>query len=226
MTVNMTNKIIDLTYPIHEGMTTFPVHWHPIVEITQMGRHGIEGRESRKISIGTHTGTHIDAPRHFIADGATVDQLPLDLFVGPATLVDFSHAKPMQEMQIEDFERQLGEERPRRVVLRFDWSDQWGKIEYYTKQPFISEDAARWLVTRGVRLLAMDTPQADSPLNGRGSAKDSPVHKILLGADVIKLEYLTNLRAITCRHFELIALPLNIRDGDGAPVRCVARIPD
>lgn len=219
----MTTRIVDLTFPIHEGMTTFPVHWHPIVEITQLGRFGIEGRESRKLLLGTHTGTHIDAPRHFIPGGASIDQLPLDLFIGPATLIDFSHAKPLQEMQVVDFEQQLGERRPERVVLRFDWSDQWGGPRYYTEQPYISEDAARWLVARGVRLLAMDTPQADSPQNGRGSPRDSPVHKILLGAGVVKLEYLTNLRQITSNEFELIALPLNIRDGDGAPARCVAR---
>ncbi len=219
----MTTRIVDLTYPIHEGMTTFPVHWHPIVEVTQLGRHGVEGRESRKLLLGTHTGTHIDAPRHFIADGATIDQLPLDIFVGPALLVDFSYASPLQEMQVADFEQQIGELRPERVVLRFDWSDRWGQLDYYSEQPYISEDAAHWLVARGVRLLAMDTPQADSPRNGRGAAKDSPVHKILLGAGVIKLEYLTNLRNVTSREFELIALPLNIRDGDGAPVRCVAR---
>jgi arylformamidase len=69
--------------------------------------------------------------------------------------------------------------------------------------------------------LGMDTPQADSPKNGRGSERDSPVHKILLSAGIIKLEYMTNLRSLGSSEFELIALPLKIRDADGAPVRCV-----
>jgi len=218
----MNRKITDLTFPIHEGMTTFPVHWQPMVEITQLGRHCIEGRESRKILLGTHTGTHVDAPRHFIPDGATVDNLPLDIFVGPATVLDFSYAKPMQEIQKEEFVRQLGNARPERVLMRFDWSDQWGTLDYYPKQPFISEEAAHWLVGLGVRLVGMDTPQADSAANGRNSGHDSPVHKILLGAGVIKLEYLTNLKLLQSREIELIALPLKIRDGDGSPVRCVA----
>lgn len=80
--------------------------------------------------------------------------------------------------------------------MRFDWSDHWGLLKFYTEQPFIADEAAQWLVERGVRLLGMDTPQADSPNNGRGSDRDSPVHKILLGADVIKLEYMSNLRAL------------------------------
>lgn len=218
----MPRTIVDLSFPIHEGMTTFPVHWHPMVEISQMGRLGIEGRESRKLVLGTHTGTHVDAPRHFVAGAATIDQLPLDLFVGPATVIDFSWAKPLQEMQISDLEPLLGDAQVERLLIRYDWSDQWDTTRYYTEHAYLSEEAASWLVSRGVRLLGMDTPQADSPKNGRGTPKDSPVHKILLGAGVIKLEYLTNLRALKSREVELIALPLNIRDGDGSPVRCIA----
>ena len=105
--------------------------------------------------------------------------------------------------------------------MRFDWSDHWGSLKYYSEQPYISDAAAQWVVERGVKLLGMDTPQADSPNNGRGSERDSPVHKILLTAGVIKLEYMTNLRELGSSEFELIALPLKIRDGDGAPVRCV-----
>ena len=214
-------RIVDLSHLLHDGMTTYPVHWSPPFEITQLGRHGIEGRESRKIVIGTHTGTHVDAPRHFIPGGATIDQLPLEPFVGPATIVDFTFAKPLQEMQVSDFEKQLGERRVERLIMRFDWSDHWGSLKYYSEQPYISDAAAQWIVERGVTLLGMDTPQADSPKNGRGSERDSPVHKILLSAGIIKLEYMTNLRSLGSSEFELIALPLKIRDADGAPVRCV-----
>jgi arylformamidase len=219
-------RLVDLSYLLHDGMTTYPVHWSPPFEITQLGRHGIEGRESRKIVMGTHTGTHVDAPRHFIPGGATIDQLPLEPFVGPATVLDFTYAEPMQEMQVEDFEHQLGDRRVDRLVMRFDWSDHWGSLKYYAEQPYISEAAATWLVERGVKLLGMDTPQADGAHNGRGSAKDSPVHKILLGAGMIKLEYLTNLRELGATEIELIALPIKIRDGDGAPVRCIGIVND
>jgi arylformamidase len=214
-------RIVDLSYPLHDGMTTYPVHWSPPFEMIQLGRHGIEGRESRKITMGTHTGTHVDAPRHFVPNGKTIDQLPLDLFFGPATLLDFTAAKPLQEMQVDDFTCQLGDRRVDRLIMRFDWSDHWGTLKYYAEQPFISEAAAHWVVNRGVRLLGMDTPQADSPHNGRGSKSDSPVHKILLGAGVAKLEYMTNLRQLKSREFDLVALPLLIKGADGAPVRCI-----
>ncbi|QKD19636.1 cyclase family protein [Mesorhizobium sp. NZP2077] len=219
-------QFVDLSYVLHDGMTTYPVPWSPPFEMTQLGRHAIEGRESRKIVIGTHCGTHVDAPRHFIPGGTTIDQLALEPFVGPATVVDFTDAKPLQEIGVSDFERRIGGRHIDRLVMRFDWSDHWGTLKFYSEQPFISEDAARWLVRRSVRLLGMDTPQADSPKNGRGSERDSPVHKILLRAGVIKLEYMTNLRALGTDEFELIALPLNIREGDGSPVRCIGIVED
>jgi kynurenine formamidase len=214
-------RIVDLSYQLHDGMTTYPVHWSPPFEISQLGRHGIEGRETRKFMMGTHTGTHVDAPRHFIPNGKTIDQLSVQIFVGPATIVDFTYARPLQEMQVADFEKALGMRRVERLIMRFDWSDHWGGLNFYTQQPYISEGAGQWLADRGVKLLGMDTPQADSPKNGRGSERDSPVHKILLGSGVIKLEYMTNLRELRAVEFELIALPLKIRESDGAPVRCV-----
>ena len=79
----MKRRIVDLTYPIHEGMTTYPTHWHPVVEVTQLGRHGIENRETRKLVLGTHTGTHMDAPLHFIPGGNTIENLDLQKCVGP-----------------------------------------------------------------------------------------------------------------------------------------------
>lgn len=217
------SRIIDLSHPIHEGMQTFPVHWHPMVEITQLGRHGIENRETRKLTIGTHCGTHIDAPLHFIPGGSTVESIPLDLLIGPARLLDMTPVlHPKQEFGIADIADRLGEDRPRRLIMRFDWSDHWGTNEFYSDHPFISEDAARWLVEQGVRLLAMDTPQVDSPDHGRTAVKDSPVHKIMLSQGVVFVEYCTNLKAITQPEVELVVMPLNILGADGAPARVAA----
>jgi arylformamidase len=216
------SRKIDLTFTIEEGMTTFPTPWHPFVEITQLGRLGIEKRETRKLVLGTHTGTHCDAPRHFIPGGATIDNVSLDVLMGPARVVDFSKTAPFQEVGVGDFERALSTSRPERVVMRFDWSTNWGDLKYYSDHPFISQDAARWLVERGVRLLAMDTPMPDNPKQGRGSDPDSPIHKILLGNGVVLVEYLTNLKSISKTDIELIVAPLKILGADGAPARVVA----
>ena len=218
----MSRKIIDLSYPLHEGMTTYPVHWHPVVEITQLGRHGIENRETRKIVLGTHIGTHIDAPRHFIPGGKTVESIPLDLLVGTARVVRLRGCSIKQELQIDDLRKVLGREKPKRLILDLGWSKHWGTMNFYTDHAFLSNDCAQWLVDRGVRLLGMDTPQMDSPDHGRNSGNDSPVHKIMLGQGVIFLEYMNNLAKVRTDHVELYVLPLNILGADGAPCRCIA----
>lgn len=218
----MERRIIDLTYPIHEGMTTFPTHWHPFVEISQLGRHGIENRETRKLVLGTHTGTHVDAPRHFIPGGATIDQVPLEVLVGPAEVIDFSHCTALQEFGVEDFKRQLGDRNPKRLIVRFDWSKYWGDMRYYTEQPYLSEAACEWLVSRGCKLLALDIAMPDNPKHGRGCEKDSPNHKILLGNSCIIVEYLCNLQEIKKKEVELFVLPLKIAGADGSPARCIA----
>lgn len=215
-------RIIDLSLPIEEGMMTFPTHWHPVVEITILGRHGIEGRETRKIVLGTHIGTHANAPRHFVPNGRTIDEVPLETLIGPATIADFSGCPPLHEIDISELKQKLGDKVPPRLILRTGWSQYFGNLKFYNEYPFLSEAAAQWLVEQGVRLIAMDSPSPDNPAHSRGTPKDSPNHKVLLGAEVVLVEYLTNLNAITAAEVELIVLPLKLKGCDGSPARCVA----
>jgi len=218
----MTNRIVDLSMNIEEGMQTFAAHWHPFVEITQLGRHGIENRESRKLVLGTHTGTHMDAPRHFIRDGKTVEEIPLDQLVGRASVIDFSHAKNFQQMEISDLEEALQGRPVERIIVRFDWDLQLGTNEYYSDHAFFSEEACQWLIDNGCRLIALDTPQPDNPKNGRHAPKDAPNHKILLGNGAVIAEYLINIRDIRSPEVTLVVAPLKITAGDGAPARIFA----
>lgn len=219
-------RFVDLTMPLHEGMQTFPTHWHPFVEVTQLGRHGIENRETRKIVLGTHTGTHIDAPRHFIPNGATVDEIPLEQISGPARLLDFTDVPDRSGVDA-DMIREAAQGRSvERVLIRFDGSRRLGTMDYYTEQPWLTEDAAQWLVDNGCRLIGLDVAMPDNPKNGKNSDNDSPNHKILLGNGTIILEYLVNLDEIQNDEFELIVAPLKVQGGDGAPVRCFAIVDD
>ncbi len=201
---------------------TFPTHWHPVVEITILGRHGVEGRETRKLVFGTHIGTHADAPRHFIPNGGTIDEVPLETLIGPATVVDFTDCRPLQEIGVADLKNRLGAKAPVRLILRTGWSEYFGNLKFYNEYPFLSENAAHWLVEQGVRLIAMDTPSPDNPSHSRGTLKDSPNHKVLLGAGVVLVEYVANLKALTSREVELLVMPLKLKGCDGSPVRCVA----
>ena len=218
----MTKKIIDLSMILEEGMISFPQPWHPIVEIVQLGRHEIEGRETRKITMGTHTGTHIDAPRHFIPDAPTVDEIPLDQMNGLASVVNLTAFGPGQEVGLSDLEKALGDRSAERVLLRFDWERMTGSLDYYHKSPYLSEDAAKWLIEKGCKLLGMDTPMPDNPENGRGCTKDSPNHKILLGGGAILVEYMVNLSAIDRDEVNIIVAPIKVKEGDGAPARVFA----
>lgn len=218
----MARRMVDLTLTIREGMTTFPVPWHPFVEVTQLGRHGLEQRETRKLVLGTHTGTHCDAPAHFIPGGATIDQVPLEVLCGPASLVDLTDVGERQEVDRARLERGLGDRPPARILLRYGWDRFLDTPKYYPDHPYLTTDACRWLVERGCRLLAMDAPMPDDPRNGRGAPSDSPNHKVLLGAGVVLVEYLTNTGALRGPQIELLVLPLKVERGDGAPARVVA----
>ena len=222
------SRIVDLTMVIEEGMQTFPTLWHPFVEVTQLGRHGLENRETRRIVLGTHTGTHIDAPRHFIDKGTTVESLPLDTLVGEAAVLDFTDfAGPAYAVQVADLERALQGRSPKRILMRFDWDRLLGSMKYYDECPYLSDEAATWLVDNGCVLLAMDTPMPDNPKNGRGTKNDSPVHKILLGSGVILVEYMVNFAPLpTVGYINLVVAPLKIKEGDGAPARAFAILDD
>lgn len=215
-------KVTDLTLTIHEGMQTFPTHWHPFVEITQLGRFGIEDRETRKITLGTHTGTHMDAPRHFIPGGETIENISLEQLCGKATLLDFSELPEKTEITPSMLEEAVGNRGWERLLVRFDWDKHLGHMKYYNDHPFFSEAACELMMKKGMRVIALDTPQPDNPLNGRGAEKDAPNHKIILGGGAIIVEYLTNIKELKSPELELYVAPLKIKDGDGAPVRCFA----
>src|SRR5208282_3421440 len=200
-------KIIDLSLPIEEGMMTFPTHWHPVVEITILGRHGIEGRETRKIVLGTHIGTHADAPRHFIPNGRTIDEVPLDVLIGPATVVDFTGCQALQSIDVAQLKEKLGDKIPARLILRTGWSEYFGNMKFYNEYPFLSENAAQWLVENGVRLIAMDTPSPDNPAHSRGTSDGPPNHDGILGPGLVLVEYLLNLKSMAPRELEINVRP-------------------
>lgn len=216
--------IIDLTMTLREGIMTFPVHWHPVLEITQLGRFHVEGRETRKIIMGTHTGTHVDAPRHFVPNGETIENTDLDIYYGPARILDFSDLPDKSEVSLAMIKERIGLNFPPRLLFRYDWEKRISNLEYYSHHPYLSEEACEWLVKQGVKLVGTDAPMPDDPRNGRGSKKDSPNHTIFLSNGVAILEYLVNLAQIPSENFILAALPLPIESGDGSPVRAVAII--
>ena len=210
------NEIIDLTYLINEQMITYPTPWHPKVSIQRLGKIEEVGRNTRKIILGTHTGTHIDAPLHFVKDGKSIDKIPLEKIVGNVTIVDFSNLKentPIEKEMLMELKI------TKRMIFRFGWQKFWNTEKFYKNYPFFTTDAANYLVSKGIELIGYDTPSPDDS-NMNVNEVDSPIHKILLGNNIILLEYLANLDKLTdLENWNLVVAPMKIEGSDGSPSR-------
>jgi kynurenine formamidase len=175
-----------------------------------------------RIVLGTHQGTHLDAPFHFFADGAAVDQIPLERFFGPARLVDLAPGgslEPKTPITAEMFQRHAEAFEPgARVVYRTGWDRMFDHPEFFTDLPSLTLEAAQWIADQRIGLLGMDTP-TPSKIAGR------ECHYALLktGVEIVIVEGLANLDQLPER-FTLIGFPLNLTGRDGSPIRAVAWI--
>lgn len=210
-------KIIDLTYPIEEGMLTFNAHWHPSVSVEQLGRIDVEGRESRKIVFGTHTGTHVDAPLHFIKNGRSIDQIPIEKLLGEITILDFSH---LGENSVVTKDMLEGKKITTKMLFKFGWGKHWTQKKFYQGYPYFTKEAAEFLISKNVELLSYDTPSPDDSRIKLGTERDSEIHKIFLKNNIILVEYLANLEKIKeYDGWNISVNPLMIKGGDGSPAR-------
>jgi kynurenine formamidase len=180
--------------------------------------HTIESMkyEMTQLILGTHQGTHLDAPAHFLKKGLTVDKLDLSKCIGPAEVLDFARIGPRHSLTPED----LGACRRRitpgsRILLRTDWWRKFPQKEYFSDGPMISPRLARWLVRRKILMLGVETP-------GVHPSQWEEVHKIFLRAGVVIVEGLAHLNKLRRARVFFIAAPLKIKGRDGSPVRAVA----
>jgi arylformamidase len=172
-----------------------------------------DGCRVTAVRLGTHVGTHLDAPAHFLQDGATVDELPLPALVGPARVVDVADTLPGGMISPE----RLGKvSHGERLLLRTDWDCKFGTGEYYTAFPSLAPDAVLKLAERRVALIGLETPSVCA-----GHAADVEAHQLLLEAGVVIVEGLTGLARLQARVW-LIALPLRLEGLDGSPCRVIA----
>jgi kynurenine formamidase len=169
-----------------------------------------------------HIGTHVDAPRHFFLDGPAMEAIPLDRLMGPGVVVPVD--KPAYGViELADLERASPAIEPGDIVaIDTGWSNRWGTPDW-DHHPYLSVDAARWLVDQRVKLLAVDTPTPDLPLDRRPPDFAWPVHHLLLGHGTLIAEQLTNLRPLAGGRLEFLFAPLPIAGSDGSPARVLAR---
>jgi kynurenine formamidase len=207
-------RIVDLSLPIDNSLRG--------VQITQFTTIAVQGWNSTTLSLYSHCGTHMDAPKHFLGDEApTIDQQSLDVCWGPAKLVDLTPVQPRELITVERLvERVQSVEPGDRLLLRTDWSKRLGTGPYRDELPRISLELAHWLVARQVALIGVEPPSV-ADVNDMRELTD--VHQTLFRGGVVIVEGLTNLDQLRQTVVEFIALPLRIVAGDGCPVRAVAR---
>ena len=205
--------LIDVSLRLSARLPTYP--GNPPFELEPVKR--IEDGGSSNVSalhLGAHTGTHVDAPRHFFSGGAAVDALPLEALVGPARVVHFPGCRSIGAAELE----QAGLQGVERVLIKTDNSAAWETATHFNPNfVYLAEDGARWLVQQGVRLVGVDYLSVE-----KYKEPGAPTHHHLLGAGVVVVEGL-DLRGAPAGDYEVICLPLKIADADGAPARVVLR---
>jgi arylformamidase len=204
---------IDVSVTLHSGM----VHWpdNPPVQIErEMSIDRGDAANVSKIAMGSHTGTHMDAPIHFVPGGEGIDMLPLDATMGEARVIASTDAVSIKRAELEPHDIQRGE----RILFKTRNSNRvWNTDEFDEDFVYISADAAEYLAERGVRTVGVDY------LSVGGYKQDGiETHYALLGAGIWIIEGL-NLASVEPGNYELVCLPLKIAGGDGAPARAIVR---
>ncbi|HEU4389343.1 MAG TPA: cyclase family protein [Blastocatellia bacterium] len=205
-------KIFDVTVPISPDMPVYP--GDPPVKLER--RKVIGHKESKanvtRFSFGSHTGTHVDPPFHFIADGITVDQLPLELLIGRVRVVEIN-ASVIDETVLGEFDFTADV----RLFFKTRNSYLWSESKFSKQFVYITPEAARLLVEHGIKVVGIDYLSVE-----QFGSENYETHLALLGAGVVVVEGL-DLREVEPGDYEMICLPLKIKDGDGAPARVVLR---
>lgn len=217
-------KFIDLSQPLFDDCPNCPAH--PPIQI-RTENHGDGGHDSWQIeffNFASHSGSHVDAPRHKIAGGHTISQMSLETFAGAAVLADLRDLAPAAEIDGALLNAALPSGvRGRIVLLATGWGARRAKDELWLHQsPRLAPDGARWLVEHGARAVGID----HFSIGGSREPNNAQTHEILLGAGLWILEELNfpaEVFALTWPQ-TLLALPLNVADASGAPCRPVLMI--
>jgi len=215
-------RLIDLSQPVFDGCPNCPAH--PPVRVTAGATHEKEGWRLELLSFASHTGSHVDAPLHKLAGGASLDQLPLDRFVGEAFVVDLRDATASMPITADLLSKRLrGRVTDRIVLLATGWGERRQRTdEWFYRSPFLSTDGAQWLVERRVRGVGID----HYSISGAAEPNNARVHEILLGGGtwiVEELKFPAEVFALP-QPVKFWSLPVNFKGFSGAFCRPVIEV--
>ena len=209
--------LIDLTHPIHEDMPVYPGTEQPVISTGCSIEQ--DGFLEKKITFYSHTGTHMDAPAHLIKGGKYLDQYDISRFYGSAIVVhlELNGDKSIDLGVLNPVENQL--KNTDFLLIHTGWSRYWGTDDYFANFPVLTQEAAEWVAGIGLKGIGLDVISADS-----ADTRTYPIHKILLGSDMVIVENLANLDQLHEGAFEFSCFPLHFQQADGSPIRAVASI--
>ena len=205
-------SLIDLTHPLSNQL---PIYWpwHPKTELVPHSSYEENKVLVHELTVGTHSGTHIDAPSHFYSGAQNIDEMSLDFWVSQAQVIDFLDKGEREEitrieMETKDIEHGVG------VIVKTGWGRFHGQDDYYQTYPPIIKETGEFLMEREIPYLAADTPF------------NWDIHEMFLAAGKPLITNLNNLDRISQPRVRLYAFPLLLENGDGAPARVIAEQSD
>ena len=206
-------KIIDISVPVTPDLPVWPGDPRVVLERFRKISAGSDSNDSR-LACSVHCGTHVDAPAHFVENGSTIEDLGLDILIGPAAVAEFPEIDVITPDLLENQKLPPG---TKRLLLKTKNSDLWTDPEHTFHTDFValSADAAAWMVEREIRLVGIDYLSIQL-----FSDAEPQTHRTLLEAGVVIVEGL-NLQKVSPGCYQFICLPLKLAGSEGAPARAV-----
>ncbi len=215
-------ELVDLSRVIYDGMPKIPVL--PDVHVKKffdLGKgHPLNVTE---VSLPCHAGTHVDAPIHIVPDGKSIDELPPDAFVGSGATISVKK-NGGEEITAQDLEDSgVAVNQGDILMLHTGWDEKFDSPDY-NMHPYFSVDAAQWMVNKKIKMVCIDCITVDLPTPLRPKGFDFPVHRTLLGNNVLIAENVANIKSIVGKKSRIMALPLRVKGSDAGHARIVAEV--
>ena len=211
-------KQTDLTLTISKSTPNFP--GSPKLQFIPWSTLKEDEYNLELLFLSSHTGTHLDAPYHFAKNGAKIHQIPLDRLLGNGILIKIKKGKNqvITNNDLVLFERKNGNiQKHSSIIFHTEWQKNLNSDSYFINNPGLSESAAKYLVSKEINLVGIDSPSIDLGIN-----RTFIVHKILAKNNILIVENLTNLNKISSKQFDFVILPLKLKNASGSPVRAIA----
>jgi len=214
-------KLIDLSHILTENITVYPDTLAPKFEVSNTVEKN--GFTEIKMTMASHTGTHIDAPCHIIQDAKSIDQFPIDKFYGKAIVIPCQDKIEITLEYLQTYEDRIAQ--VDFILFITGWQYKWNTKDYFSDSPIPTIEAAKWLTKFKLKGIGIDSFSVDKIVSAESvTSENLPNHHILLGKEILLIESLTNLDKHPDRVFSFQCLPLNIENADGSPVRAIAMI--